>query len=646
MPFDNSYLCHTRIYFHTHNFSLLWLKHTHRYTHTHSLSFSLSLIILLLLYSSASGVPESFVSLVDSILSGAFEEIRDDQNGALKAIKLTRPGLTWFIDDYSTLIVRDFYLSILSHPDMLNNFTRTPDAKMFDHLIILGNPGIGKSAFGMFVLFMALRLKHPVVYCSGKRVINVLVEDGNVRLLTSASIQAADILDKPSTVFINDTMEFTPYCNAFTFLITSPKRSRWYDYDKDQQRTQKLIFPPHTWEEYQYMNATCFHIDETLLSARFALWGGIPRFLFSRRSKEDLAELFEAAVLAIDVSKLHALSTISYIEKECEVSHRLLHFIPEGRQSQLSDDQPKLEPSSWQFYKSPVLVFASQEVAARVFTIRKESDVANMRTLLNASAGIPGLGVIRGNLFGYFAAGVLGCGGSFPIRTLGQPVEDPQADSEMQARLRRLAGAAGSSEVDAPSQVTSLGLPRMEIVLFSGVEELRSAYAVALRNNKLATTLFFAKLKNECAIDAVLPGPRLVNFTVAKQHPLIIESSRKRAAPDEDDDTGLAAGAGMNDSHGADMSGAFKSIGLDAVAEALQLTSGIIDFVFVVPQDIFTNSYTRRQPLKRLGRTVIPTTDPFAKRLIQHVLSIKLDSRSLVPDADLASKLFELGLQR
>ena len=135
---------------------------------------------------------------------------------------------------------------------------------------------------------------------------------------------------------------------------------------------------------------------------------------------------------------------------------------------------------------------------------------------------------------------------------------------------------------------------------------------------------FFAKLKNECAIDAVLPGPRLVKFTVANQHPLILESSRKRAAPDEDDDTGLAAGAGGNDSHGADMSGAFKFIGLDAVAEALQQTSGIINFVFVVPQDIFTKSYIQQQPLKRLGKTVTQTTDPFAKRLIQHVVSIEL----------------------
>ena len=33
-------------------------------------------------------------------------------------------------------------------------------------------------------------------------------------------------------------------------------------------------------------------------------------------------------------------------------------------------------------------------------------------------------------------------------------------------------------------------------------------------------------------------------------------------------------------------------------------------------------------------------------RLVQHVLSIKLDSRSLVPDADSASKLVELGLRR
>ena len=94
-----------------------------------------------------------------------------------------------------------------------------------------------------------------------------------------------------------------------------------------------------------------------------------------------------------------------------------------------------------------------------------------------------------------------------------------------------------------------------------------------------------SKSKNKCAIDAVLPGERLVNFTVAKKHPLIIESSRKRAAPDEDDDAGLAVGAGAaarNDSHGADTSGAFKSISLDAVAEALQLTNGIIDFFFVV----------------------------------------------------------------
>ena len=82
-------------------------------------------------------------------------------------------------------------------------------------------------------------------------------------------------------------------------------------------------------------------------------------------------------------------------------------------------------------------------------------------------------------------------GGRFLTRALGKPIDDPQADSEMQASSRGLASAAGPSEVDAPSQVTSLSLPRIEIVLIAGVEELRSAYAVALRNNKLATTFFF-----------------------------------------------------------------------------------------------------------------------------------------------------------
>ncbi|KAH9091740.1 hypothetical protein Ae201684P_011284 [Aphanomyces euteiches] len=97
------------------------------------------------------------------------------------------------------------------------------------HLVILGNPGIGKTFFGFVILLLLAREGATVVYESGvlkQRFLltNEIVAEGSPN-------DFLQILKNTDTYYIVDAVKPAMYV-AKTILLSPPRRSIWYEFNK------------------------------------------------------------------------------------------------------------------------------------------------------------------------------------------------------------------------------------------------------------------------------------------------------------------------------------------------------------------------------------------------------------------------------
>jgi hypothetical protein len=164
-------------------------------------------------------------------------------------------------------------------------------AAKYRKFTVIGNAGIGKSAFGAYVLWRAVQARRTVVYLSDK-VKNAFILHGDGRAESFVQPDFASrtdaILDDWATVLICDGVK-PPVVNAFTLLITSPVRERWKEFNKLLD-ARRLFFPVFSRAEMSDMLRSCFpqlHTDvesggEAGVWARYRQWGGIPRYVLCK----------------------------------------------------------------------------------------------------------------------------------------------------------------------------------------------------------------------------------------------------------------------------------------------------------------------------------------------------------------------------
>jgi hypothetical protein len=105
----------------------------------------------------------------------------------------------------------------------------------------LGNPGIGKSSFGYYVLYRALRAGRTVCYQAE------LLENASyifypthVERVKKGGLPE-QLLNDFRTVYISDSMKPGRF-DAFTLLITSPQKRVWGEFDKGDT-ARMFVFP-------------------------------------------------------------------------------------------------------------------------------------------------------------------------------------------------------------------------------------------------------------------------------------------------------------------------------------------------------------------------------------------------------------------
>ena len=445
-------------------------------------------------------------------------------------------------------------------------------------ITVTGNAGIGKSAFGAYVMWRAVAARRAVVYVSAKepRASIFHAGDGGVEtcLRDDYFARSEALLGDPSTVLICDGVA-PPAVTAFTLLVTSPKRDMWKTFDQ-LDRSRRVFFPAFSRREIDDMLRSCFqHLltDESSggedgVWARFDAIGGVPRYVLNKVT-DDLPAMLRQAISRVLVENLEDYIGDAEIESEHVISHRLVRIKPAGEVA-----AEALEPAD---AAEPHVGFAGARLAASYAVARTElaSPLAaelvvaeaarrrlrNVRSILAAPPEAV-LGQLYGVLFEPAARQALAAGGEFKLWNLTE-------------------GRAAGSLVLTPSAIVS----------FASTSALADSVRAASAAGTLSSTLFKPRSGNYTAVDAVIGcNSALCNFTVNLEH-TVLRYNKPRTE------------------------------GIEPVADALGVPqNGSVDFFWVMPPSRYAKACER-------GPFVVIDAPPGAnaRRVLQYALCVSFE---------------------
>lgn len=467
--------------------------------------------------------------LLSALRAAELEAIPSSRSSLVKLPE----GVLWPQLGAEPLFVRDFYRGlyegVLASCDLGCNAQKRK-------FIIRGNAGIGKSAFGAYMLWRTVNDKRTVVYTSDKVPYSFTFHSsGQVEVFPSWDFRrhAWEILNEPSTVFICDGI-MPSVVNAFTVLITSPKRERYREYRKlvDSQMLTVPVFFRH---EIRDIHRTCFpKLDEDEVWELYRKWGGIVRYVLAKQDL-DSQKLLKSALTSVDLDGLLFDLGADEIESDSKASHRLLHLKPVGEgKDEFSD------PYNIDSYMLDRTELASEYVAERVYSALQQHHYQRLTDLLAQPIVSASYAKLYGDLYESAAARVLLKGGTFEAF-------DCSAGAQV---------AGGVIVTPCTKHV------------FRNANDLRSA-SLARQGQP---TMYTPASPSFTAVDAVLPGNILVNFTIDLKHEVKMY------------------GAGSKASEGA-----------APVADAMGV-SGDIVFYWVLPEDAFRKACKAGKPFPVTGQ--------------------------------------------
>jgi hypothetical protein len=292
-------------------------------------------------------------------------------------------------------------------------------------VVISGNPGIGKSWFGLYIAFKLLtetERKPPAIVwearLSGTR---TLIRDGAVLHGTLESFGSE--LAEVSTWYLVDESVFPgPWrVEARTLVFSSPKRENYRLVLKATASTIRFL-PVWSWEEIDSCRQLLYPADpgrtREAVQEAFSRWGGIPRFVLEKVGDASAQEELQKAFSAKNLDEV--VKSVTDIETASEASHRVLHIITSA---------PYLKSS---------IEFGSDYIRARVTDYLLSRQRAELSFFVSRETD-PLFAQLRGDCFEALAHEKLVAGGEFPTRLL------PGAGGSVirslpSARLRRFPG--------------------------------------------------------------------------------------------------------------------------------------------------------------------------------------------------------------
>ncbi|KAA1074254.1 hypothetical protein PGT21_004232 [Puccinia graminis f. sp. tritici] len=198
------------------------------------------------------------------------------------------------------LLVRPVYKELCEHFEQKSSCNKW---------VVAGTPGIGKTIFSAYCMWIAACKKKTVVwepfrFPENNPLKSYLMTSGGVELVDNKTSDLANALNNPETVYIIDGKAL-PMCGAWTLHLTPPHLHR----PLRQLGFTILYMGPWDWEEMEHCKAILYPNEEILptklMDRLFDWYGGVPRYVLELASARLKAlDGNEEAVLQEMVAKV------------------------------------------------------------------------------------------------------------------------------------------------------------------------------------------------------------------------------------------------------------------------------------------------------------------------------------------------------
>lgn len=242
---------------------------------------------------------------------------------------------------------------------------------------------VAKSAFGLYALFRAIKMGRTVVYDSDKG--GFAVFKGGGAYTRALGVAGLSELRDSSALYISDGKPPVE-SNAFTLLVSSPKRAVWSKFSQSPGHPQ-LLLPPMKEEEILELRRLAFSgmpgCDEAAVQRRFDRWGGSARNVLTYGWNEMWQVQLEEAPSKLSLDKLKdALSTSSSFD--CAAYEEFIHLIPKG-----ALEGATLAPSDSRFYMFGHAQLSTRYVTDKVAAKMKATNNKEFKSFLFLSRSDP-----------------------------------------------------------------------------------------------------------------------------------------------------------------------------------------------------------------------------------------------------------------
>ena len=358
-----------------------------------------------------------YISLLMSLYTAQLLSLSSSATGSDSAIKAASPSLLNFwtaFTNCSKPLVKNAFVHLPKkvfilgqesigsslfirpcYPKLCNISLSIVKSARSRHLIILGNPGIGKTYFGYFLLLYLARTGATVIYESflQKDCLYLFTPNG-VFIGNRRSLH--DQLMSSKTFYIVDGMTPTDV-DAQTILLTSLRKEIWHQFSKTSCTLRYM--PVWSKEELSTCRSKLYKsVTEEVMESRYLKWGGIARYVLKYALDPDQQALLN---VALDISNIDSVvESLGRSGEKADASSRLIHrSVMDG------------------FHSGPY-EFASAYVVDEIYNRVYAKDRSHLIRFLSATEGIGETGQLRGILFEKHAHTVIVKGGLFKIRDL------------------------------------------------------------------------------------------------------------------------------------------------------------------------------------------------------------------------------------
>lgn len=361
------------------------------------------------------------------------------------------------------------------------------------NLRITGNPGVGKTFFGYYLLYQLALLDKTTIYDNHNKLHIILFDQKKGYYLDRIihSFEISKYLNNPDVYRIVDG-KISIKSVAKTILICSPLKDNHKEFDKFDKPYIRYM-PVWSWEEINtcrskiYEELSIDHVRELYIK-----WGGIPRYVLENALNLEIQVQLQEA---IDTCSEKIFKYIGGAESKKDVSHKLVHIwtnIPDEDIVSKADDLTERDEDEAEVdvpteskrkpYTKKMILFASDFVGSQVTRKLKTSILNKLHTDLEETLSSGKSNQFLGTCFEQMAHQKFRNGGIFEVRSL-EPADDQNDHTQ---------NIEGQDE----------------ILTFSTIEEIE--------NGKY----YQPESKIFPSIDAICAPDKLFQMTTAIRHPI------------------------------------------------------------------------------------------------------------------------------